>query len=379
MARARWRLSAILAAGLAAWPGGAAPDPGADPYQAAVAAARGQAETGRWDRAAGVLSAAAVDWPQDYPLQLERAYYLLRAGRYDEAAEAYRAALALSPGSVEAHRGLEDARAGRGAASQWWVGLLGLGTGWQGHDTRTSLATGVLSLEGLQRDRWTLGLLYRGMAAPSAAAGGGGRRGAAGTVEVTHEGQATLGYTAPSWSLTLHGGATSRAAAVAAGVEQVYAYAGAGAALAATLRLGLEWRASAAWLSWEDGSSGQVEAAAALPIGHHLSLHAGWRGQRLDGAVTGAALAGLEWRGPWSLALRGEYGEQRRPWDLRARALYGLPEELLAAARLEAGLPFSPRVRGWLGADLERWRTAAGAAEPEATAYRLGAGLIFSL
>jgi hypothetical protein len=127
------------------------------------------------------------------------------------------------------------------------------------------------------------------------------------------------------------------------------------------------------------GDGRLVVPAGAQEVVGPLELQAGWRGQRLDGSVTGAALAGIAWRGPWSLALRGEYGEQRRPWDLLARALYGLPERLLAAARLEAGVPFTPRVRGWLGADLERWRSVTAGAEADATAYRVGAGLIFSL
>lgn len=379
--RARWT-AAWLAIGLALAPvsgHAAAPAVAADPYLAALESARGEAEAGRWGEAADVLTAAAPAWPQDFPLQLQRAFYLLRAGRYPEAAAGYRAALELSPDDAAAHRGLDDADAGRGAPTQWWVGLHGAGTSWRDHPARRSLAAGVITADAVLRDRWTLGLVYRGLAAPGTGGGGRAGRGGSALPVVSHEAQAVAGLAGARWTVALHGAAASRSAATVAGVEQVYGYGGAGAALAASLRLGLVWRASAALVAWEDRTVPQLEGAAALLLGHHLTLQAGWRGQRLGGSTAGAALAGVAWSGPWSIALRGELGAQRRPWDLEGRALYGLPETLRSALRLEAGLPLSSSLRAWLGADLERWRVAAPAGgDVDATATRLGAGLILS-
>jgi hypothetical protein len=196
---------------------------------------------------------------------------------------------------------------------------------------------------------------------------------------LSQEGQAALGAVGDGWRLTLHWAGVTRSSGGTAAAPVIYGLLGSGGALAGEVRLGLVWRASVAVVSWEDQLATQLEAAAAWPIGDHLSLEAGWRGQRLDGTTAGAWLAGLAWRGPWTLSLRAEYGRQRRPWDLEVRALYGLPEELRAALRLEASAPLGAGVRGWLGGDLERWRDpSASPGTPDPTAVRVAAGLLFS-
>jgi hypothetical protein len=351
----------------------------ADPYNAALAEARVEADAGHFAAAARRLESPAATWPQDFTLQLQRAFYLLRAGRFEEAARAYRRALALSPDSAEARGGLEDALAGRGTPNRLWLGLAAGWTSWSGNPNRSSLGAGALSLDAQLHDHWTVGGLYRGFAAPVTSPGGG----AGGISDLSHEGQLSFGYAASDWSVALQGVAASSARATTGGVTRTYAYGGLGAGLAATLRLGLEWRASAALIDWDDQASAQLEVGAALPLGRHLRLEAGWRGQRLDGTVSGAALAGVAWRSSWELSLRGEYGRQRRPWDLGERTLYGLPEELRGALRLQGSVPFTPSVRGWLSADLERWQAAtatatAGATPTDSTATRLTAGLLFS-
>jgi tetratricopeptide (TPR) repeat protein len=374
-ARVALLLGLLLLAALPALAPAQAEPPLADPYGAALAAARGEAEAGRWAAAARRLESPAATWPQDFPLQLQRAFYLLRAGHFDEAAGAYRRALALSPDSAEAQRGLDDARSGRGTPDRLWLGLAAGWTSWSGSPGRSSVGSGALSLDAQLRDHWTLGGLYRGFAAPVTTPGGG----PGGISDLAHEGQLSLGYAASDWSLTLQGVASSSASSTSVGVTKTYAYQGLGAGLAASYRLGLEWHASAALIGWEDQSSAQLEVGAALPLGQHLRLEAGWRGQRLDGTVSGAALAGIAWTGPWTLSLRGEYGWQRRPWDLGERTLYGLPETLRGALRLQGSVPFTPTVRGWLSADLERWQaTTTGAATADSTATRLTGGLLFS-
>jgi hypothetical protein len=379
--RSRGLLSGLALAVLlpAAAVAGQAGPPAADTYDSTLAEARELAAAGRYAAAAYALQSAAETWPQDFPLQLARAYYLLRAGRYQAAADGYRTALALEPESKDARLGLDDALAERGAPSRGWLGFYGGGTGWSGHPSRTSLASGALTLDAVLDDRWSLGLLYRGLLTPAAGSSGPGRASAS-APELSHEGQLALGLAASRWSLTLHGAAVSGSTLTAGRVTETSGYGGAAVGLAGSLHLGLDWRASAAFISWEDQSSAQVEASATLPIGRRLSIQAGWRGQRLDGSVSGAALLGVAWAGPWTLSLRGEYGHQRRPWDLEARTLYGLPEELRAAVRFQTSVPLGGTVRGWLGADWEAWRTpAAGATPTDSSSTRLSAGLIFSL
>lgn len=353
----------------------------ADPYDDAMAAAAREGEAGRHEAAAALLSGPAATWPQDLPLQLTRAWHLLRAGRYQEAARGYQAVLALDPGSEAARRGLEDARSLRGARNQVWLGLYGAGSSAGEHPSRGDLAVAALSLDALVAGHWTAGGLYRALIPPSAVSSSRGRGTGASTASapVQHEGHLVLGYAAAGWGASLHGAAISRSALTVGGVEQVYGYEGAGAGLSGWLDAGLEWRAAAAVTWYEDLPVAQLEASATLPLGDHLALRAGYRGQRLDGEVVGAALAGLEWRGPWSLALAGELGTQRRPWDLAGRTLYDLPDDLEWAARLQAGFPLGGQVRGWLAADLEGWRTpVTGAAPIDSTTTRLAAGLIFS-
>lgn len=353
----------------------------ADAYDEAMAAAAREGEAGRHEAAAALLAGPAATWPQDLPLQLTRAWHLLRAGRYQAAAEAYQVALALDPGSEAARRGLSDARSLRGARDQVWLGLSGAGSSAGAHPSRGDLAVAALSLDAVVAGHWTAGGLYRALIPPSAASTGRGRGSgsSAASAPVQHEEHLALGYAAAGWGATLHAAAISRSAATVGGVEQVYGYQGAGAGLSGWLDAGLEWRAAAAITWYEDLPVAQLEASGTLPLGDHLALRGGYRGQRLDGQVVGAALAGLEWRGPWSLALAGELGTQRRPWDLSGRTLYDLPDDLEWAARLQAGLPLGGQVRGWLAADLEGWRTpVAGAAPVDSVTTRLAAGLVFS-
>ncbi|MBK9517710.1 MAG: hypothetical protein IPO09_10220 [Anaeromyxobacter sp.] len=376
LGRAGAAVLALLAAASLAAPGRAR----ADAYDDAMAAAAAAGAEGRHEAAAALLAGPAATWPQDFPLQLARAYHLLRAGRYPAAAEAYRAALRLAPSSEEARRGLDDARALRGARSQAWLGVYGAGSSADGHPSRGSLAVAALSLDAVVADHLAVGGLYRALVPPSASSGRG-RGASAGTVgaPVQHEGHLSLGYAAPAWGVTLHGAAISGSTAQVDGATELYGYQGAGAGLSLWAVAGLEWRAAGAVTWYEDLPVAQLEGSAALPLWRHLALRGGWRGQWLDGAQVGAALLGLEWRGPLSLALSGELGTQRRPWDLAGRALFDLPDDLEWAARLQLGFPMGGLVRGWLGADLEGWRTpVAGAAPVDSTTVRLAAGLVFS-
>jgi len=351
----------------------------ADGYDDALSVARQQAAAGRYEEAAQALVGPSATWPQDVPLQLARAYYLLRAGDYGAAEDQYRVVLALEPGSDEARRGLADARLDRGAPTQAWVGLYGTLTTSTGQANASPLLGGVLTFDAQLADRWILGGLFRALGSTTSVTGGGRGQGSGAVAPVQQEGHLSFGLASTGWQLVLHGAAISRVATTTAGVEQVYGYGGVAAGLSAMVRYGLEWRASAVASWYEDLTVYQLEATAALPLGEHLALRAGARTQLSGGSTTTAALAGIEWRGPWNTSLSGEYGPQFRPADLAARALYDVPGELQWAARLQSSFPLGRHARAWLGADLEGWRNAPASGLPaETTATRLSAGLSFS-
>jgi hypothetical protein len=356
----------------------------ADAYDEALSTARQHAAAGHFKEAARSLEGPAATWPQDLPLQLARAYYLLRAGEYAAAEVQYRRVLDLEPGSDEARRGLEDAQLGRGAPDQTWIGIYGAGTSYSGPSAGSDLYAGVLTVDAQLADRWIVGGLYRLLGPPSSLTSGGGRgrmQGGGTTAEapLQHELHLSLGLASPGWQVTLRGAAISRSAVTTAGVEQVYGYGGIVAGLSALVRYGLEWRAAVATSWYEDLTVHQLEATAALPLGDHLAFRAGARTQLAEGSTTTAALAGVEWRGPWSLSLAGEYGPQLRPADLEARVLYDVPDRLQWALRLQASIPLSHHARAWLGADLEDWRPQPPSDPPaDTTATRLSAGLSFS-
>jgi tetratricopeptide (TPR) repeat protein len=73
---------------------------------------------GEWLGAAMLLEAPAEAFPRDRSLQVERAWYLLRAGEGEKAEQAYRAALALNPRSLDAQLGLVDALMAQGRYRQ---------------------------------------------------------------------------------------------------------------------------------------------------------------------------------------------------------------------------------------------------------------------
>jgi len=349
----------------------------ADAYDEALSTARQHAAAGHFKEAARSLEGPAATWPQDVPLQLARAFYLLRDGAYGAAEEQYRVVLALEPGSDDARRGLLDAQLGRGAPSQAWVGLYGTGTTYAGQTSASPYFTGVLTVDAQLADRWILGALYRALGSASGLTGGGhGRMQGSGTeVSIQHEGHLSFGLAAPDWRLVLHGAAISRSAVTTAGVEQVYGYGGVAAGLSAMARYGLEWRASAVTTWYEDLTVYQLGGTASLPIGEHLALRAGARTQLAEGSTTTAALGGIEWRGPWSLSLTGEYGPQLRPADLEARVLYDVPGELQWAARFHTSFPLGHSLRAWLGAELEGWRAWTTPDLPaDSTATRFSAG-----
>jgi hypothetical protein len=326
-----------------------------------------------------VLAGPAAEWPQDFPLQLARAYYLLRAGAYAEAEAQYRVALALEPGSPEARQGLADARLGLGAPDQLWLTLSGSGTAYGGPTTRSSLYTGALRLDAQLEDRWVLGALYRGLGTAASFTGGGGK-GSGASASIQSEGHLWFGHVAPNWQLVVSGAGITRSVATRAGVEQVYAYGGLAAGLSAMARYGLDWRAAAITTWYEDLATSQLEGSGTLLLhGGLLALRAGARAQLAEGGSSGAALAAVEWRGPWSLTLSGEYGPQRRPVDLEARVLYGLPDQLRWAARIQTSVMLGHRARAWLAADLEGWRPPPSATPlADYTATRLSAGLTFT-
>src|SRR5207249_1536946 len=88
------------------------PSPPPSRYDSARARAAEAAAADRFADAAAILEAALREYPDDFTLRLDLAYYLLRAQDYAKSAAAYRAALAISPAHPDAQAGLSDATLG---------------------------------------------------------------------------------------------------------------------------------------------------------------------------------------------------------------------------------------------------------------------------
>ncbi len=351
----------------------------ADDYTDALAAARRAAQEGHPAEAARLLDEPARRWPQDLPLQLERAYDLLRAGEYERAAEGYRAALALEPGSGEARRGLDDARLRRGARDQVWLGVFGGATLTSGLAGRPAVGLGVVSLDAVVDDRWALSGLYRAFAWSAGGAAGmpaRGGRGASLSLGTQHEAHLGVGWSTPRWGV----GAQLAAIGEATGTGGVVlGHQGAGGALSAFLVAGLEWRAAAAAVRYDDVDALQLEAGATLPIGSRLALGLGGRAQRVGGRSLSAGLASVELRGPWHLRLSGEAGTQYRLTDVAGQSLYDGDDDLRLAVRARADVPLHGPVRAWAAWDLEGWRTPASPGPAvDYVVQRFTAGLVFT-
>jgi Flp pilus assembly protein TadD len=113
-------------------------------HEVTTTAARHAAARGEWLGAAMLLEAPAEAFPQDRSLQVEHAWYLLRAGEGEKAERAYRAALALNPRSLDAQLGLVDALMAQGRypqASSTAVGFLAGRPGEVGLLNRKALAS----------------------------------------------------------------------------------------------------------------------------------------------------------------------------------------------------------------------------------------------
>jgi tetratricopeptide (TPR) repeat protein len=112
---------------------------------------------GEWLGAAMLLEAAAEAFPQDRSLQVEHAGYLLRAGEGEKAEQAYRAALALNPRSLDAQLGLVDALIAQGRYPQAYVSL----ETFDSNGTTTSLLSLAAGLAVHLMDRLEVKVRYR--------------------------------------------------------------------------------------------------------------------------------------------------------------------------------------------------------------------------
>lgn len=379
----------------------------ADGYDEALAAARREASAGRWESAARLLEGPARSWPQDYPMQLERAWCLFQAGDHGRAAAAYEQARALAPDAVEpvlglawtAHRQADAARARRlfgevlrrdpanasareglallGDASRGSLSLSGAYTG-HGQSSKPWLASAGVALDGLLADRLTLGGLYRVVGTQSTFSGSASRgRGASSSAAPQHELHGALGWAGAGWNASIHGGWISESATQSGAVRTIWAEQGTLAGASAGLRPGtwLELDASGLRTFYPSGDVTQLQATAGVVLGRGLVLRGGARGQRSAAGNGLAGLLGLEWRGSWSAWLAAEVGAQRRPVDLLARAIYAVPEELLWAGRSGVTFPLGGAWSGHAALDLESWRGAASTGSTDSLAWRGSAGL----
>ncbi|MBI5068245.1 MAG: hypothetical protein HZB56_08385 [Deltaproteobacteria bacterium] len=382
----------------------AAAPAGADGYDEALAEARREAAAGRFASAARLLEAPARRWPQDYPVQLERAWFLFQAGAYGEAAAGYRQARALAPEAVEPVLGLgwtalreEDAASARGlleealrrspesGPAREGLALLGpenrltlaLGGGYTGYEaaSRPWLATGTVSLDGLLLDRLAVGALYRLLGTQSSLVGGRGR--SAASAPLQHELHGSLGWSSARWSAMLHGGWIGGAAAGTGATGATLAGAG-------TLAGASGWGRPLPWLELDGallrtfrggGEVTQWQAAAGVRLSTRLLLRAGARGQDAPEGAGLAGLVSLELRGRTWGWLAGEMGTQRQPVDLAARVIHATPAPLRWAARTGVGFPLGGSLSGVAALDLEAWGASAAGATDAGLAWRGSAGL----
>lgn len=365
-----------------------------DGHDEALAAARREGAAGRWQSAARLLEAPATIWPQDYPVQLERAWCLFQAGDLDGAAEAYERARSLAPEAVEPELGLgwtalraEDAARARrhlsevlrrspgSASAEEGLALLGpenrLALALVGAyassraEARPALGSGALALDGLLLDRLALGGLYRLLGAQSASAGSRGR--GAG-VSLQHELHGSVGWSSGRWGVAAHGGWIGASALADAG-----ALAGGSAWLRATSWLELDGALLRTFSSGGDAT--QWQAGAGLRLSPRLVLRAGARGQATAGGDGLAALASLELRGRLGGWLAAELGTQRRPVDLAARAIYATPAPLRWATRAGLTFPLGGSLAGLAAVDLESWGPTAPGAGDDGLGWRGSAGV----
>jgi hypothetical protein len=162
--------------------------------------------------------------------------------------------------------------------------------------------------------------------------------------------------------------------------EVVAGHEGAMGAVSAAWRGPVELSGAAAATLYDDGTYGQLEVRAAVPVAGRLWLSGGGRLQLAPDGAFGAALLGAELRGELAtLSLAAELGLQRRPVDLVARALYAGGDDLVWAARLRVDFPIAGRVRGVAGFDVEALRTQPDAGPAvDSTVQRGWAGLVLS-
>jgi len=382
-----------------------------DAYGDAMAAARREASTGRWSEAARLLEEPARTWPQDYPVQLERAWCLFQAGAWVDAAAAYRRAQALEPEAVDPVLGLAwtaqrldqpaEARqlfaevlrrepgsaSGRegaalvGRAHRAWLSLGGAYTGYQGETSKSWLAGGAVAADARLADRLTLGALYRFVGSQAAFGGGGSRgRGGGTSADPQQEVHGSLGWSQSSFDLALHGGWVGESSTTTAARTTTWVERGLLAGASAGLRpgAGLELETSALRTFYASGDVTQLQATAGLGLGRGLMIRGGARAQLAAPGNRLAGLASLELRGPWSAWLAAELGNQRRPVDLLARAIYAVPEELRWAARAGLGFPVAGPLSGRAALDLESWRASTATGSADSTAWRGSAGLLLA-
>jgi tetratricopeptide (TPR) repeat protein len=359
--------------------------------------------------AAATLAPDLAGSPNDYALWMAYGQAQLRSGAFDEAARAYRRAVAISEGAPQAQLGLAEALLGQGNSAEARElleplaanlddatarkDLAALGPPWR-LTFSSALSTQVLDagpfspsyglslgLEAALGDRWLVGARYRHLGSILLPLGGPPGPPTSTSAEAAPSGQdegyLSLGYATPTFGLAghlatvgFHGSAQGEAAG----------HSGLMAGLSGRYTLWADLLASATWSAYDDLGVFQGELGVRLPLLSWLSLYAGGRLQAAAGAVHPSALGELRLQsGPWGAALGGGYGDQVRPVDLATDTLYDTSYTLRWRAYARQSLSLGRGIALSLTYEYERYRLDSATDDTaEAGCHRLTAGLSLS-
>ena len=316
-------------------------------YDRVRAQASSLAAKARFTEAAAVLAEALPQFAEDYPIHLEYAYDLLRARSYEAAADAYRAALAITPDSRDAIRGLADAREGLSLDARNTVvpHVFGQAQLVRNNSARPSLWSLTAGLDARLADHFTVGADYRHLANLDAPTG------ASSTWSFAQdEAHLRLGYVTRRFGLSAYGAyARFPATTLNAGASATESDA---MILAGVAAHGTAWATFSGALTvshYSDADIAQIDLGAALPISRHLDLFVGGRAQA-GSDLHGAARAELRLHlNGWVAAVGGEWGSERRQYDLDTHAIYDTNDLLLHGAHAYVFFPLGAHLDGFVG------------------------------
>lgn len=377
-----------------------------DGYADSMLRAAGEAAQDRWIRAADILDAMAGRFPEDYQLQLNRAWYHFQGGDYQSARDAYDLALDISQGSLDARLGLGWCAQRLGdlpeARTQFEAvltsdpdnlkaaeGLSRVGSGYtvqpgaflffekyHGHPWRDFQVGTTASLDLIIRDHLLLSAGYRYLFLH-------GMEDTTNGIDEfdvhQHEAFASLGWTSSSWGLAGHGAFAhyDDSGNLAEGIGSDSGMVG----LSARYTWWADFLLSATYSFYDDIDVVQGKVGTALPVVDWLTLSGYFEFQYGDDQFwPSGAIEVLFHAGFGFLGLGGTVGTRLRPVDLADRTMYNTTDRPSGTARVRAGFGLGKGVTLHVSYEFERLLAASKTGDVE-TGYghRVAAGLSLTL